>query len=598
MSVLPRGTLIAKGRYEIEKYLGESLLGPTYVVKNISTQKLLALKFVRKDYRNADEESLREVQELIKKARKIDHPYVVKYGNAGSYDKQIFFTQEYFPSVNLRQLILEYNSDERLFSIKEACQMAVKVLEALSALQEQGIIHTNIKPENILIQIKTNPQTGALSRNVKITDIIAASILGDDNIAPSPYRAPECRPEYQMMMVRGKEADVYSVGNILYELLVGHPATGTYLSPSQCRDGLNSNIDSIVDIALSPTPKDRYDTPQDMLLAIKNSFSESLHEEEVQPESQSLFYAIIALTVAVLFVGTVFILKGQNSNSEKQAVEHDFALRNSVMQEAKLKYPQAQILKKLQDDGAIQRMVYIPEGPVLIGNQEQEFQLGLAQAGDDKARKVDINAFYIDRYEYPNVAATTSDGQQIKPTSGVTFSQAKKLCKEQGKRLCTSYEWEKACRGLENYIYSYGDNYQASNCKNAYEYTLGGSENEKCRGSYAVFGMSGGPREWTSTPSPSNSKRRIIRGGDLVNSTRSINVGTVKVEHAPSLRCSFSTDGRTNYGFGDTSLSFRCCVDVDKFAKVQNLNVEGQKDSENTNVEEDVEEDIDSGTPE
>ena len=93
MSVLPRGTLIAKGRYEIEKYLGESLLGPTYVVKNISTQKLLALKFVRKDYRNADEESLREVQALIKKARKIDHPYVVKYGNAGSYDNQIFFTQ-------------------------------------------------------------------------------------------------------------------------------------------------------------------------------------------------------------------------------------------------------------------------------------------------------------------------------------------------------------------------------------------------------------------------------------------------------------------------------------------------------------------------
>ena len=58
-----------------------------------------------------------------------------------------------------------------------------------------------------------------------------------------------------------------------------------------------------------------------------------------------------------------------------------------------------------------------------------------------------------------------------------------------------------------------------------------------------------------------------------MNSARAINVGTVKVDHAPSLRYSFETDGRTNYGFGDTSLSFRCCVDVDKFAKVQDLNV-------------------------
>ena len=60
-------------------------------------------------------------------------------------------------------------------------------------------------------------------------------------------------------------------------------------------------------------------------------------------------------------------------------------------------------------------MVYIPEGPTLIGNQEQRRSLGLAQDEDDKTRKVDIGAFYIDRHEYPNVAATTSDGQQIKP---------------------------------------------------------------------------------------------------------------------------------------------------------------------------------------
>ena len=54
-SIIERGTIIAD-RYEIEKYLGESLLGPTYVVKTINNKKLLALKFIRKKYKRVEDE--------------------------------------------------------------------------------------------------------------------------------------------------------------------------------------------------------------------------------------------------------------------------------------------------------------------------------------------------------------------------------------------------------------------------------------------------------------------------------------------------------------------------------------------------------------
>ena len=111
---------------------------------------------------------------------------------------------------------MEYNQEDKFFSIKEACLLVEKVLRALSSLHKQGIIHTNIKPENILIRTKV--ENDRLVREVKITDIMAASIIGEDNIKPSDYRAPECRPEYMMAMPTGPQADIYSVGNTMKAL--------------------------------------------------------------------------------------------------------------------------------------------------------------------------------------------------------------------------------------------------------------------------------------------------------------------------------------------------------------------------------------------
>ena len=60
------------------------------------------------------------------------------------------------------------------------------------------------------------------------------------------------------------------------------------------------------------------------------------------------------------------------------------------------------------------------------------------------------DAFYIDMYEYPNQRGTL-------PKVDVTWGEAESLCAEQGKRLCTEQEWQKACTGPQNFAYSYGD---------------------------------------------------------------------------------------------------------------------------------------------
>ena len=565
-SIIERGTIIAD-RYEIEKYLGESLLGPTYVVKTINNKKLLALKFIRKKYKRIEDEE--EVRELMNRARLVVHDHVVRYGNVGIYEDMIYFTQEYFPSVNLLQLTLEYNQEDKFFSIKEACLLVEKVLRALSSLHKQGIIHTNIKPENILIRTKV--ENDRLVREVKITDIMAASIIGEDNIKPSDYRAPECRPEYMMAMPTGPQADIYSVGNILYHLLVGRPATGTYLSPSHSREDLNSSIDTIVDTALSPTPEDRYETPEDMISAINLSFSDVFKDEEeaTQTDDNKLLAIVGVLSVLAIFIGIIAMM-ADKIDPLKEAQEKDIKIRNQVSELIYKDKPSKAELTELEDKR--KGMIYVPAGAMLTGNLNQEIEKGMVSAFDKKASIKKLKAFYIDQYEYPNVEKK-SDGTRVAPVTGVTYVQAKAACKARGKRLCTALEWEKACRGKDSLIFSYGDSYERNSCTLDEEYRLG--RDKGCQGENGVFGMSGGPREWTRTTSETDKERKVIKGGDSFGSS-----------DPAKYRCGFESDENKDYI--DQNTSFRCCLNVDAPELPDTLPPEVQEPQPSAEPEEDT----------
>ena len=76
--------------------MGESLIGPTYVVQQVENHKLIALQFVRHEFAQPDD--IERVRKIIKDAKAVNHPNVVRYGKVGEFRGQVFFTQEYFPS--------------------------------------------------------------------------------------------------------------------------------------------------------------------------------------------------------------------------------------------------------------------------------------------------------------------------------------------------------------------------------------------------------------------------------------------------------------------------------------------------------------------
>jgi len=137
----------------------------------------------------------------------------------------------------------------------------------------------------------------------------------------------------------------------------------------------------------------------------------------------------------------------------------------------------------------------------------------------------DRGGFFIDSYEYPNEAG-------VRPRYETNLADARKACKEQGKRLCTDAEWRRACTGPSGVnLYGYGANFRAGYCNSGKQLTSGHSgipmdpENiapsgslKQCRSQEGVHDMVGNVEEWVL--SSWQDKPAILEGGAWFTITR------------------------------------------------------------------------------
>jgi serine/threonine protein kinase len=543
-----RGDVVSR-RYEVEKELGSGMLGTTYLARHISSDKHLAMKALR-PMLVANPRDRQRFEEAFSRAKGIKHDGLVKLGEVGEHEGQVYFTQEYFPSKNLRQLLDEYQKEQKSFSLQEACQIVLKVLEAVDFLHEQGIYHRNLKPENVLIHTRrTGPGGKNLVRTVRITGAGLADVVNPTLFAESYISRAEARylaPELSGFDQGGSAtSDVYSVGVMIYELLVGQPPRGTYLSPTQLRGDLPEHIDDVVEIALGANPEDRYPSARDMINDIQRVFTDEVDDGPRGPNVRNILLAVGAGCAVLALVGVYFASRDQ-PDPVADAIAKDDQLRHAIS--AQNKPPTEAEMNAMTEKHP--EMLYIPPGPFVMGRLHQEDVKTTASRSEPLSKIAKAGGFYIDRFEFPNRLAD-QDGLPARPVAKVTWAQASDTCEKLGKRLCSESEWEKACKGPGNWIYAYGDAYDVEMCGRGVDepYSLG--DNDTCVSGYGVWGMSGGPREWSSVVAGSKGNRRVVKGGLRSNSER-------------GSRCAFAVDEAA--GYADSTLSFRCCLGPDDVA--------------------------------
>lgn len=536
VSHLKQGDVIAK-KYEIDAVLGQGPAGQTCTARAMSTGKKVVLKWL-----NVQIDDLGPLQVMFDRIRAVKAESLPIMIDIGLHIGRPFVVQELQEGESLRRLMDQYAGEKKVFSLQEAAVIVVKVLEAAEAAHAAGLIHRHIKPTNVLIQSRAvGPGQGKTVRSVLLSglglaEMIPAAALTDgiSELAVSRYMGPELTVPNSG---GGPQTDVYSCGVLLYELLTGQTPQGTYLSPSQIREDLPPGVDDIVDLALASNAEDRFPTPRDMINAIQRSFQDDAPAEA--GVSRRLIVALAATTLGLLGIITVAMYTNDplaEARGSDQKVRAMLVKGNPLPDEATMR-------EKLAGHTD---MTYIPAGTFLRGRLNAESPR-LAKATEALAQIGKTKAFYIDRLEWPN-----SKGER--PVVNLSMAVANEHCATVGKRLCTSDEWERACKGPESHVYTYGDLYAEPKCggepstdanKDGLADRAAGSL-EECQSGWGAYDMSGGVREWTSSADSSQAKFRVVKGGKAG-------------DPESGSRCAYG-DSR-NPDLTDRSIGFRCCLD-------------------------------------
>jgi len=198
------------GRYQIIEELGKGGMGKVYKAHDTEIKEKVALKLLKPEVA-ADKKTIERFQNELKFARKVSHRNVCRMYDLNKEEGSYYITMEYVPGEDLKSSIIRMGP----LSAGKAIFIAKQVCEGLAEAHELGVVHRDLKPQNIMIDKKGNARIMdfGIARSVTGKGITGAGVM----IGTPEYMSPE--------QVEGKEvdqrSDIYSLGVILYEMATG-----------------------------------------------------------------------------------------------------------------------------------------------------------------------------------------------------------------------------------------------------------------------------------------------------------------------------------------------------------------------------------------
>ncbi len=236
------GTVLAF-RYRIVTVLGRGGMGEVYRADDLKLNQSVALKFLRAEKGSAAIEQERLRQE-VRLARQISHPNVCRVFDLGEIDGHSFLCMEHIDGEDLASLLRRIGR----LAVDKALEIARQVAAGLAAIHDGGLLHRDLKPGNVMIDGRGRARIADFGLAVVMEEV------GRGRKAGTPaYMAPELR----LGAAASVQSDLYALGLVSYEMLIGRPVF-TSGEPPALPEGIAEQIDAragtILRSCLDPIP--------------------------------------------------------------------------------------------------------------------------------------------------------------------------------------------------------------------------------------------------------------------------------------------------------------------------------------------------------
>jgi serine/threonine-protein kinase len=264
---------IVDGRYVLEGFLGSGGMGEVYLAHDGVLERDVALKVPRSQYAG-DEEFAERFRREARSAARLSHPNIVQvYDRGETEDGTSYIAMEYVPGGTLKEQI----GRRAPFGERETAAVGAQIADALGAAHERGMIHRDIKPQNVLV---------TASGDLKVTDFgiaRAASAVTGSASGAILGTVGYVSPEQALGEHVGPASDLYSLGVVLYEMLTGELPFAADNAIAVCMKHVNEpprppktlnpdipeGMNAVVLMLLAKHPADRYGSAMELLTDLK-----------------------------------------------------------------------------------------------------------------------------------------------------------------------------------------------------------------------------------------------------------------------------------------------------------------------------------------
>lgn len=260
------------GRYEITELIGVGGMADVYKANDLLENRVVAVKILKTEFAD-NEDFVRRFRNESKAIAVLSHQNIVKVFDVGFSEKLQFIVMEYIDGITLK----EFMEQQGVLKWKDTIHFIVQILKALQHAHDRGIVHRDIKPQNIML---------FPDGTIKVMDFGIARFareegktISDKAIGSVHYISPE--------QARGdltdEKSDIYSVGIMMYEMLTGikpfdadNPVTVALMhmqnepkTPRMLNDSIPEGLEEIVVRAIQKEPSKRYQSASEMIKDIE-----------------------------------------------------------------------------------------------------------------------------------------------------------------------------------------------------------------------------------------------------------------------------------------------------------------------------------------